>query len=1180
MKIKYEPIKFWGVLIFFTLCSTLGRAESNVDLTNGANIMSSDATKIYSAPEGIDRSADFAVTVDGQEAFVFYVAENKLRKKYLPGADITSVGSKKIVVRNTVSDPSKIVIRKARESWVSFETDQSALIHVGQLADALPMENVLLIDELGNAVKHEIAGKKISFTATAGHKYALILNRDLSRRLTIFAETPEQDVPDMNASDTFLIKPGTPRADYEKTTKSTLYFAPGLHELGDGFPLKPGLQVYLAPGAYVRGFFTCPPDADTAGASGVKIFGRGILSSEYNQITDGPNENFLPRPLRFWSNSIYLGGFNREPADNQMVKGITIIYPTQQPIMGNGRNTLIENVKVINFEKGFGGICIGSQSTVKDCYVSTDTRALTTFGSDTTFSRNLVVGFESGTPFFVGSRILDDLKNITFENSTVVGNWDNLIAVQQAHFGNLSNFDFKNINAFYLDDKTKVSLLSLAVGFSPYRRGDYQGSINKVTVSDIHITALNSSPEVSVAAYGFSEQAAVRDVSVQHIKVNGEMADLLPKIEQCAYNITVGDKTIKEGTRPDAKDMSRKYPPVAAVDNPAKEYPRRDKDGDQYGRNIAHEIAYPTAKQKAAPDFPKSLSAAFGNSATGASLKGIKTIPAPKGDFLQTYAAVNDPRMYTLHSPDYEVIIAQKSSRTPPANVPVYENIGTLMSTGNRVVNPPPMLTEHFSNFTHRGSVEVTVRMKDRVPAVKDALIMPSQLKIQPTYSADRRSFTFILPGPQYLAIIINGDWLRPLFVFANPPEDPAPDPTDPAVLTIKTGDDYKTLKNRRKLVDYRVINFVPGYHNIGFFFPVFSDQTIYIPGDAYVAGTILGVNRANADNNAYGTKIITKDKKIFNYAAFLHGYRNADDYVYMDTSMTGKSDFLGAIENFTIRGRGILSGEKMDWFKGQENVPSYIILVDSSGQNGVLEGLTFTGRHFHSANFFGSPALLANVKTLYGFHGNTDASQWGMVRRNLFSIEADDGTYIKNGLDVDGWFAWQQNNANVFCFTRSMPRDGNTLGHSLIRNVTVIDGRYGASLVSNLAGTQYNPMRGGFWLGINHDRNSHNFGYVADIVMQNIYFETIVNPLFQFAPMTGTRYNKMIGVEDITFDNIQVPMGQNWKSIFGGRPQAPDDFMRGIVIKDLIIGGKKTNGFDEFARTRSEGRNLDIEIE
>lgn len=1138
------------------------------------------ASTAYSAPAGVDQSSDFAVTVDGQKAFVFYVAENAARKHYLPGADITRVGEQKVIVRYEVHDPGSKVIRKARESWVSFETEGSARISVGQLSDPLPLQDVLLIDERGIPVNHEVDGNNIAFAATAGHKYLLVLNGDLSRRLTIFAEQPERDVPDPRAADTFLIQPGTPRAAYEMTTKKTLYFAPGLHDMGDYFPLKPGLQIYLAPGAYVRGFFTCPPDADTAGASGVKIFGRGILSGEYNQVTDGPNNNFLPRPLRFWSNPIYLGGFNREPADNQTVQGITIIYPTQQPIMGNGTRTLIENVKVINFEKDFGGICVGSQSKVQDCYVSTDTRVLTTFGSDTTFSRNLVVGLEMDTPFYLGDRIQDDLRNITVEDSTVVGAWQTLIAVQQAHFGRLGNLRFTNINSVYTGDKGKATLLSLAVGFSPYRRGDYQGSITGVTVSDIMITALKQPPVLSVNAYGFSEQAAVRDVVVKGIKVNGEAAKVIPKIEQNAYDITIGPKTIKEGTAPVAEAPHWKFPPVPAEADPAKAYPRRDEDGDRYGRRIAHQVAYPSAAQKADPAFPKTLAAALGNNATGASLKGIRTIAAPAGDFVQAYRAVHDLRMYTLHSPDYEVSVAQPSSGTPAAEVPVYENIGTLMSTGNRLVNPPPMLTEHFANFTQRGPVEMTVRMKDRAPAVKDALILPSQLKIQPTYAADGRSFSFTVPGPQYLAIIVNGDWVRPLFVFGNPPEDPVPDPTDPAVLTIATGDDYKTLANRQKLAGFRVINFAPGYHDIGLFFPIFSDQTIYIPGDAYVAGTILGVNRAKAANHAYGTKRITQNKEIFQYAAFKHGYQNAADYVYMERSAKGVSQFLGAVENFTIRGRGILSGEQMDWFKGQEDVPGYIILIDRSGQNGVLEGLTFTGRHFHSANFFGTPALLANVKTLYGFHGNTDASQWGMVRRNLFSVEQDDGTYIKNGLDIDGWFAWQQNNANVFCFVRTMPTDGDTLGHSLIRNVTVIDGRYGQYGVSNLASAQYNPMRGGFWLGINNDKEFNNFGHVADIVMQNITFETIVNPLFQFAPMTGSRYNKMIGVEDITFDHIRVPMGQNWKSIFGVRSGAPDDFIRGIVIKDLMIGGRKVTSLDEFARTRSDGRNLEVKLE
>jgi hypothetical protein len=1164
------------LMVSVMLIGTLLQAENQA--ARSSDSAPTAATKLYSAPASVDRSPDFAVTVDGQEAFVFYVADNQYRRTYLPGADTTSGGQEREVVRNPDEEKKKPAVH-TRESWVSFETGKSVSLRIRPLAAPQALTDLLLIDERGTAIEQGLDGSTITFTATAGHKYLLILNRDFSRRLTVFAEIPEQDVPDMNAAGTFVIRPGTPRADYENTTKETLYFTAGLHEMGDLFPLKPGLQIYLAPGAYVRGFFTCPPNADTAGASGVKIFGRGVLSGESNPSTTGPNDNFLPRPLRFWSNSIYLGGLNREPADNQIVKDITIIYPSQPAIVGSGTHTLIDNVKVFSFDREIGGICVGAQSTVKDSYISTDIRALTTLGSDTTFTRNLIVGFEGCIPFFMGSRILDDLKNITFEDSTVLGDWSDLVNIQQDHFGNLSNITVRNIQAFYTGAKNKASLLKTGIGFSPYRRDQYNGSIKNVTVRDITITALRAAPTITAEIFGFSEQASVRDIMVQNVRVNGAEATFQSQIEQCAYNITIGKQTIREGQRPVAKTPPWPYPAVPAVADPGKTYARKDKDGDEHGRRIAHAVAYPTEQQKADPSFPKSLSAAFGNTATGASLKGIRTISAPRGDFLQTYAAVSDPRMHVLHSPDYEIVAAQKSSGTRAARVQVYENIGTLVGGSNGLAVPPPMMTEHFANFTHRGPVELTVKMKDRAPAIKDVLIMPTALQSTPVIAADRRSFTFALASPQYLVVIINGDWLRPLFVFGNPPEDPVPDPQDPAVLTIKTSDDFKTLANRRKLADYRVINFAPGYHDIGLFFPIFSDQTIYIPGDAYVAGTILGVARDKANKHAYGTKIPTKDEAIFDYAAFKQGYRKASDYVFMGAESDPRS-FFGTIENFTIRGRGMLASDQMDWFKGQENVPSYVILVDKDGRNGVLDGITLTSRHFHSANFMGGPALLSNVKTLFGFHGNTDASQWGMVRRNLFSVQMDDGTYIHNGLDIDGWLSWQQNNANNFCFVRSMPKDGNTLGHAVIRNVTVIDGRYGANIVNNPAASEYNPMRGGFWLGINHDRKGHNYAYVADVVMQNITFETIVNPLFQFAPMTGSKFNKMIGIEDITFDNIRVPMGQHWKSIFGGRTGAPDDVMRNIVIRDLVIGGKKITDLDEFARVRSDGRNLEVRIQ
>ena len=59
-------------------------------LVMGFPMTSSAAVKMYSAPQGIEASTDFAVTVDGQKAFVFYVAENSLRKTFLPGAEVTA----------------------------------------------------------------------------------------------------------------------------------------------------------------------------------------------------------------------------------------------------------------------------------------------------------------------------------------------------------------------------------------------------------------------------------------------------------------------------------------------------------------------------------------------------------------------------------------------------------------------------------------------------------------------------------------------------------------------------------------------------------------------------------------------------------------------------------------------------------------------------------------------------------------------------------------------------------------------------------------------------------------------------------------------------------------------------------------------------------------------------------
>ena len=100
-----------------------------------APITSSAAVKIYSAPQGIEASGDFAVTVDGQKAFVFSLAENGLRKGFLPGAERMAPGEDE--------NEKKTAAKSASESWVSFETAATALITIAQLAGAESLKNVL-----------------------------------------------------------------------------------------------------------------------------------------------------------------------------------------------------------------------------------------------------------------------------------------------------------------------------------------------------------------------------------------------------------------------------------------------------------------------------------------------------------------------------------------------------------------------------------------------------------------------------------------------------------------------------------------------------------------------------------------------------------------------------------------------------------------------------------------------------------------------------------------------------------------------------------------------------------------------------------------------------------------------------------------------------------------------------
>ena len=75
-----------------------------------------------------------------------------------------------------------------------------------------------------------------------------------------------------------------------------------------------------------------------------------------------------------------------------------------------------------------------------------------------------------------------------------------------------------------------------------------------------------------------------------------------------------------------------------------------------------------------------------------------------------------------------------------------------------------------FAYFDMQGTVTVTV---DCPEVIQSAKVLPSSRKITPTIQGKRLSLTLSEPKP--LTIEVNGDWVRSLHLFANPPESQVP---------------------------------------------------------------------------------------------------------------------------------------------------------------------------------------------------------------------------------------------------------------------------------------------------------------------------------------------------------------------------------------------------------------------
>jgi len=184
--------------------------------------------------------------------------------------------------------------------------------------------------------------------------------------LTIFANPILEGKPDLSDEGVRQVKPGeTAPSDGDW---HTLYFLPGLHDVGVSFPVHSGKRYYIPGDAVVYG--TLNNGDNWFDGRNIRIFGHGTLSGDklphpaYASPALPSNENWTYDP-------IYISG-----AGSTSVEGITIANSAHHSLMlgyvyDPESPTDIRWVKIFTWRQNGDGINPFGNALVEDCFIRT-----------------------------------------------------------------------------------------------------------------------------------------------------------------------------------------------------------------------------------------------------------------------------------------------------------------------------------------------------------------------------------------------------------------------------------------------------------------------------------------------------------------------------------------------------------------------------------------------------------------------------------------------------------------------------------------------------------------------------------------------------------------------------------------------------------------------------------------
>ncbi len=311
----------------------------------------------------------------------------------------------------------------------------------------------------------------------------------------------------------------------------------------------------------------------------------------------------------------------------------------------------------------------------------------------------------------------------------------------------------------------------------------------------------------------------------------------------------------------------------------------------------------------------------------------------------------------------YSVTLVQGSTRTEipvyvsncPEYVPGYMNMTPTDQYPLAIFAGRSISWANFS-FDEAVTVEVTVLDTGKVPVSgNSAKVLPSRYGITPAVQGNTVVFTMERQGQCSVEIGPNG-YKHGLMLFANPMETEAP--------TSQT-DGYAALTGATATTVAAVpptatgLYFEPGTHDIGIYTVPSNIKNIYIPGDAWVYGTLI----------------------------------------------------LNGNPNVKIFGRGVLSADKINYRA------SHSIEAINGSDNTIIDGITIADQKRFSVRLISASNTVAWTKIIGGWVYNTDgiAAYENSHVHHCFTWANDDNIKAyRTGVTFEDMVLWQLNNGGA----------------------------------------------------------------------------------------------------------------------------------------------------------------------